>query len=103
AHLGKNCGHARINTTASTTGASSKLPSTCERASFIVILVVRRLDVVIIRETQLDVWSFERPRQRLKRVRRANRRIRRAIQRLFARTKYLRGIPVWHAAIPHDF
>src|ERR1700722_15104185 len=64
--------------------------------------VARRHQVVIIRETQVDVGTAERGWQRLKRRRGTNRRYRGAIQRLFARTGDAHWLAVGNDSIPHN-
>src|SRR5208283_2006809 len=65
-------------------------------------LLVRWLQIVIVRETQFDERPLELWRQRGKRIRRANRGKRRPVQRLLARTIHLHRHAIRHRAVLHN-
>src|SRR5208283_1820456 len=65
-------------------------------------LIVWRLQVVIVSETQHDIFRLESGRKGLERIGPTDRGKRRTIQRLFPRTEHLHRLPVRHRTTLQD-
>src|SRR5208283_3413428 len=65
-------------------------------------LIVWRLQVVIVSETQHDIFRLESGRKGLERIGPADGGKRRTIQRLFPRTEHLHRLPVRHRTTLQD-